>query len=293
MQKHYKNTLLFNIQYYSFFFIVLVVFSCSKDKFEAKTPSYITIDKFILTTNGATQGSNSENITDAWVFINDDLIGIYELPARFPVIKEGFFTIKIYAGIKENGVAQLRRRYLLYSPHEEKINLVARNEITITPTITYNPTAKFAWIEDFEGASTSFSYHTNSDTIINKTNTGVFEGNFSGKAFMLPTMDFFEAHSPVFKNVSSNGTPVYLELNFKTNEFVLVGLLTDDDKIGLVSLAPTSNWKKIYINLTSAINSKPPNSNFRVFFGLQSSGISPFINQNPEIHFDNLKIVHF
>lgn len=293
MHKNYKNTLLTNIQYYSFLFIVLVIFSCSKDKFEAKIPSYISIDKFTLSTNLATQGSNSENITDAWVFINDDLIGTYELPARFPVIKEGLFTIKIFAGIKENGVSKLRRRYLLYSPHVEQINLVAGKEIAITPLISYNSDAKFAWLEDFEGASTSFSYHANSDTIINKTNIGVFEGNYSGKAYMLPTMDFFEAHSSVFKNVSSNGTPVYLELNFKTNEFVLAGLLTDDDKIGLVSLVPTGSWKKIYINITSAINSKPPNSNFKVFFGLQSTGLSPFINQNPEIYFDNLKIVHF
>ncbi|PKP42675.1 MAG: hypothetical protein CVT95_12425, partial [Bacteroidetes bacterium HGW-Bacteroidetes-12] len=160
---------------------MLVIFSCSKDKFEAKIPSYITIDKFTLSTNFATQGSNSESITDAWVFINDDLIGTFELPARFPVLKEGVFTIKIFAGIKDNGVSQQRRRYLLYAPHEEQVNLVPGNELTITPSISYNPDAKFAWLEDFEGASTSFSYHANSDTIINKINTGVFEGSYSGK----------------------------------------------------------------------------------------------------------------
>lgn len=270
-----------------------MLFSCSKDAFEAEIPSYITINSFSLTTNNALQGSNSEGITDAWVFINDDLIGTFELPARFPVLKKGNVTIKVFAGIKDNGVTQTRARYTLYAPHEEQILLAPKKEITIFPTITYTPDAKFAWLEDFESASISLTFNSDSDTTLFKDNNDAFEGFFSGKVFLQPTMDFFETISPKFSNVSFNGTPVYLEVNFKTNDNVLVGLLTDNDKIGLVKLLPTTTWKKIYINLTSAINSKPTNTNFRVFFGVQSSGLTPFLTPNPTIQLDNLKVVHF
>ena len=58
--------------------------SCSKKDLEAEIPAYISIDDITLTTDLATQGSAAENITDAWVFINDNLVGVYELPATFP-----------------------------------------------------------------------------------------------------------------------------------------------------------------------------------------------------------------
>lgn len=280
-------------KYNVFLIIALVLLSCSKSDFEADIPAYITINNFSLTTNNALQGSNSEGITDAWVFVNDDLIGTFELPARFPVLKKGNVTIKVFAGIKDNGITQTRVRYTLYAPHEEQILLEPKKEITILPVITYTPDAKFAWIEDFESASISFTFDSNSDTILFKDNSDAFEGIFSGKAFLQPTMNFFEAISPKFSNVSFNETPVYLELDFKTNDNFLVGLLTDDDKIGLVRLLPTENWKKIYINLTPAVSSKPANTNFRVFFGLQSSGLTPFLTPNPSLQLDNLKVVHF
>lgn len=293
MHNQLNNTLLTTLKINAFFIIALVLFSCSKADFEAEIPAFITIDSFSLSTNNSLQGSSSEEITDAWVFINDDLVGTFELPARFPVLKKGNVTIKVFAGIKDNGVSQTRVRYQLYAPYEEQILLEPKKEISLFPFITYVPEAKFAWLENFESASISLAFNSDSDTTLLKDNNDVFEGFFSGKAFLQPTMDFFEANSPRFSNVSFNGTPVYLELNFKTNDNVLVGLLTDDDKIGLVRLLPTTTWKKIYINLTSAISSKPANTNFRVFFGIQSSGLTPFLTPNPTIQLDNLKVVHF
>ena len=271
----------------------MLVSSCSKDSFEAKVPTYITIDKFTVTSNYALHGSSSSNITDVWVYINDDLVGTYELPAKFPVIKEGTYNVKFYAGIKDNGVSGLRERYLFYTPYEEQITFEKGKEIKIEPQVTYISSTKMAWKEDFESAATTFTYTSGSDTIINKVTSDVFEGNASGQVYLQSFMDFFEAKSPVFSNVSSIGSPVYLELDFKTNEPILVGLKTDDDNIGIVNLNTTSAWKKIYINLTPAISQKPANTNFYVFFGIQSSASSPFQTSNPEFYLDNIKILHY
>ncbi|MCW8896718.1 MAG: hypothetical protein OQJ96_10305 [Flavobacteriales bacterium] len=292
---HYikKNSLVNKFKAAFYIVVLIITNSCSKDNFEAKVPSYITIDNFTVTSNYAVHGSSSSNITDVWVYINDDLVGTYELPARFPVIKEGTYNVKFYAGIKDNGVSGLRERYLFYTPHEEQITFEKGKEIKIEPKVSYISSTKTAWLEDFESPSTSFTYSTGSDTIINKTNTSVFEGNASGYVYLQSYMDFFEAKSPVFSNVSSLGSPVYLELNFKTNEPILVGLKTDDDNIGIVNLNTTSTWKKIYINLTPAISQKSANTNFYVFFGIQSSGLSPFQTSNPEFYLDNIKILHY
>ena len=159
--------------------------------------------------------------------------------------------------------------------------------------MSYIPEAQFAWMEDFESAGLSFTYAASSDTIINKISAGAFEGLGSGQVYLDIDMDFFEARSPLLPNRTINGPAVFLEMNFKTNEPVLVGLFADNNQQGVINLNVSSTWKKIYINLTDFINSNPGASNFQVFFGLASSNIEPFGVSHPEIFIDNIKIVHF
>ena len=214
-----------NVKNYILLLAIIIFFlGCSKDKFEATVPAYISIDDILFSTDYATEGSASSNITDAWVYIDDNLVGVYELPATFPVLKEGNVEVKIYAGIKDNGITASRARYLLYDPHIQTINLVPEETIKIISTVGYNPDVKFTWLEDFETASLSFLYHTRSDTIIMKQNNDVKEGNFSGHVYLESNMDFFEATSIEYGNVPKNGSPVYLEIDFKTNEPVLIGV---------------------------------------------------------------------
>lgn len=273
--------------------VILLFSSCSKESFEAEIPAYITINSFEVTSNYSLYGSASSNISDVWIYLNDDLIGAYELPARIPVIKKGTYNVKVFAGVKANGVSGMRERYLFYTAHEEQITFTEGKEITITPKITYNSSTQFAWTEDFESASLSFTYSNGSDTTINKTTTEVFEGNASGRVYLQSHMDFFEAKSPAFSNVSSNGSPVFLEMNFKTNEPILVGLKTDDDEIAIVELQTTATWKKIYIDLTDAVSQKPANTNFYLFFGMLETTAEPFQSANPEFYIDNLKVLHY
>lgn len=176
----------------------MLISSCSKDSFEAKVPAYISIDKFTVTSNYAVHGSNSSNITDVWVYVNDDLIGTYELPARFPVLKEGTHSVKFYAGIKDNGVSGLRERYLFYTPHEEQLTFEKGKEIKVEPQVTYISSTQTAWLEDFESPATSFTYTTGSDTIINKTTISVFEGNASGQVYLQAHMDFLKQNRQRF-----------------------------------------------------------------------------------------------
>jgi hypothetical protein len=288
-----KDTLR-NIKFYSFFIILSIILSsCSKDDYEAQVPTYITINSISLSTNLATEGSASSNIVDAWVFINEDLVGVYELPATFPVLKEGSVTLKVFAGIKNNGISAARERYLLYDPYVEQVTLVKGETIEISPVVNYASGAQFSWLEDFENASLSFLYTSGSDTIINKQSNIVREGTFSGQVSLNSGMDFFEATSIGFTGVPRTGGPVYLEFDFITNEELLIGLYLDTDQYALVSLNTSSEWKKIYIDLGSVINDSPPASELKVFLGIKSTSSIPFITSNPEIYLDNLKLVHF
>lgn len=267
--------------------------SCSKDELEAQIPAYIAIDGFSLTTNYANEGSNSQKITDAWVYVNDDLIGVYTLPANFPVLAEGSRNLKIYAGIKENGIGSTRVRYLMYTPYDEQVVFEAGKTLTIHPAITYQSSVQFAWLEDFENASLPFTYHASSDTVINKSTLDIFEGNFSGRVSLTSSMDFFEMYSLSFTSLPTNGNPVALEFDYKTNETVLVGIYADTEQLGLVFINETDDWNKIYINLTTIIGTRPNASSYKVYFGIKDATSLPFLTSAPELYFDNMKIVHF
>ncbi len=282
-----------SVKFYTLLLIIgIASFSCSKDDFEAEIPAYISIDKFSLTTN-QNQGSASENITDAWVYINDDLIGVFELPAKFPVLKEGTVNLKVFAGIKENGIAATRVKYIPYAPYEKQITLVKEETISVEPIVRYHESIQFPWIQDFEGAALDFSHHVSSDTVIKSQIIDVKEGDFSGLISLDPDMIFFEMTSPAQTNIPLTGTPVYLELDFKNNQEMTIGVYLDANQFAFLTLGVSTEWKKIYINLADVINKNNTGTNeLKVFFGMQESSTSIFTT-NPEIYIDNVKLVHF
>ena len=79
---------------------LLIISACQKEETPNTIPAYLKIDTITLDENNTTT-----NITDAWVYINDQLQGVYELPATFPVLKNDTQTLRIKAGIKLNGIA--------------------------------------------------------------------------------------------------------------------------------------------------------------------------------------------
>ena len=289
----YIKDSLYKIKSYTYLFIIgIIFFSCSKEKFEAKIPAYISVPSITLTTDYATEGSASANITDAWVYINDDLVGVYELPAKFPVLKEGNVNIKVFAGIKDNGISASRTRYFLYDPHEVKMNLVPGETYEIAANVRYNAGVNFTWLEDFEGASSSFLYHTNSDTVFNRQASVVKEGQFSGQMFLENEMNFFEATSIPYTSIPMGGT-VYLEMDFITNENVFVGVYLDDEQFSFITLNTTEDWRKIYINLKDAIRNRINASEVKIYIGIKEEGTTVFKTENPEFYIDNIKLVHY
>ena len=277
-----------NVKNYILLLLILglAFFSCNKQDLEAEVPSYVYINNFSFSSDYATQGTSSNLIPDAWVYINQELIGVFELPVKIPIIKEGVFQIEVYPGIKENGISERRKRYLYYAPHVEQILLQKNKVIEISPSSTYLSSTKFSWLEDFEQASIPFTYNVISDTTMHKT-TSAYEGIYSGRVQMVPTMDFFECISPPLTNLPSFGSTIFMELDFKTNQPVLVGLYADTEQVGLFYLNTTASWKKIYLNFSEAFQSNPGASQYRIFFGFQNNV------SYPEFFIDNIKIVHF
>ncbi len=284
------------------FFSSILLISCNKLDKEEPIPSYITITGIELIVPDSLktlQGTASAKISDAWVFLDDQLQGIYELPAKFPVLKEGQFTLKIKPGIKQNGIGSTRPIYPFYDEHIESITLNKEKITSVTAKVHYRSFTNFVWKESFEGAAVSLTKTANSDTIFKITSDPqlVFEGQKSLVGVLDENHPLFEYKSTQSFVLNSNGTPVFLELNYKTNSPIDIGFLANSTAATLTQPVLTLNatfndsnelyWNKIYINLTDFLGDYYQSDNFNILFRVQK----PAGSGNSVFYLDNIKLV--
>ncbi|MEI8005705.1 MAG: hypothetical protein WCI48_05825 [Bacteroidota bacterium] len=280
---------------FSFFILGMIILtSCEKFKGSQEVPAYLKIDSIYITTDYSTQGSASHNITDAWVYVDGQLIGAFEMPCKFPVLQSGIHKVAVMAGIKVNGISSTRAAYNFYTP----INLNVKfgiDSVTSLNTIhtTYSTSANFLWREDFEGTSISLDTTNRSTVPVKTTAEGsplTIEGIHSAIMLTDSTNDFVEVQSHV--NFPIPLSEVYLELNYNINTILTVGVILTGYssylQMPVVNLNVTNGKvKKIYIDLTPALNATTGIDHFRVYFGgFKAAGVKQGI-----MVLDNVKLI--
>ena len=244
------------LPYFCFLCILFVTAtSCEKFSGDQTIPAYLAIDSIYLSTDYYSEGTSSQRITDAWVYIDDEFLGAYELPAKLPVLKSGKHNVKIYPGIKRNGIAATRVSYEFYSP-VIKILPFGLDSITRTGVLrtTYQATTLFSWKEDMEDVSLTLDTTQGSLAYIQRTAAGsplTFEGNHSGMVVLDSIHDFFECETHLEYPIPA--APVFLEMNFNTSNTMVVGVFSYGSTVlyqtPIITLNPTNGqWKKIYID---------------------------------------------
>jgi hypothetical protein len=276
-------------------FFLLVQTSCEKFSGDQTIPAFLSIDSIYLQTDNGLEGTDSQNITDAWVYVDDNLVGAFQMPARFPVLKEGKHNLTIIPGVKRDGIASTRITYPFYTYITRTVNFVPDSTLRMhVLKTTYNSTTKFTWKEAFEDVAISLDTSRKSMVKIEETPPGsllTFEGVHSGIIQLDSAKNFFEILT--HNQYPIPQSPVFLEMNFNTNSTFQAGVIvyTSDYIIyqtPILNLAPTNGkWKKIYIDLTTTLNSYPNSTNYKVYFGgFKDKGID-----NATILLDNFKIV--
>lgn len=258
-------------------------------------PAYIHIDTIYLKTTLLTEGSPSHKITDAWVYVDDQLIGAYELPATVPVLYSGSHKITINAGIKMNGIAATRIPYPFYAPSIVTKDLFPDSIITINPTVKYLSTTVFEWIEDFESSGFTLDTTSSSDsTIIRVNGADVFEGTYSGLfALRNPPHLLFECKTISPFHLPKSGSAVFLELNYKCNNHFAIGIFEKEGGIETqvpqtIQINPSEKWNKIYVNLTNEVSLFPNATENKIYFGVIPDPGNPL----PKVYVDNIKLLH-
>ena len=284
----------------SLLFILFIFNSCYKFEGGQTIPTYLQIDKVSLETSYYDEGTNSQSITDAWVYVDDGLIGAFELPATVPVLASGQHKLEIRPGIKLNGISSTRVPYPFYQPITySDFNFIPDSTLKVKdPTTEYYSNLKFAWLEDFEKSSITFVENLGSDTAIRHTEPGSAEAftddnsSFSGVVHLTSDRPVWSALSyNQFEN-QAQGALVLMELNFKTDNYVSIGIVLLEEsqyvKIPLLILNHAKEWTKIYVNLGPNLSLHPGANVYQVYF---ESGIEDGKSE-ASIYLDNIKLIY-
>lgn len=277
---------------------LLVLVSCQLFDKPEKIPGYIKVESYNFTSDYITQGTSSSNYKDCWVYINDDLQGVYEMPFEVPVLETGNVKLTIIPGIILNGIAETRDIYPFINRYEVNLDIVPDSTIEISPYFTYSDNLNF-WLEDFEDPSVKIQKDVNSEigfsTVDSTVDDKVFERKYCGKVELNETDNYFRAVTNQIQGLPA-GKEVFLELDYLNTNSLLIGVVvatsSGESYYPFISLNPSDeavngNWKKVYLQLKENISAFPNAPYFRIFFEAElEEG-----KTNTEIYIDNVKIV--
>ncbi len=299
LKKDYK--VYYYIFLFSLGFSLLMAGGCRKMQSSQTIPAYIKIDSVFLETYYPVEGSASQEISDVWVYVDDQQMGVFQLPALFPILAEGTHRLEIRPGIKLNGISSTRIPYPFYHPIiYENFNFIPDSVIDLGDIKTeYYTNTKFIWLEDFEGSYISIKESETSDTTIEQTTPSnspeaflSSNSSYSGKIVLTQNNPMFWGYSFDAYDLPRDGTPVALELNFKTDIPMLVGVLTSlpgdfkwDD---LVYLNKSPEWNKIYVNLAPTTSRYTNAYDFKIYF----RAIIGSNDDMAKIYIDNIKLLY-
>lgn len=279
--------------------LALFFFNVSCDR-NMSVPSYLYIDSAILKTAYMQQGTASANITDVWVTVDGKNMGVYELPATVPLLVSGNVKVQLQAGIKKNGLSSLRPVYPFFSSDIRYLDMKKKSCDTLHPVFTYGTSTQFVYREDFEDAGIKLKA-VDSSILITKTSDKKLlfshpgeTNHYSGCIHLKPEDTYFEIQTSV--SLKKQLTYAFLEVNYNTTENIEVGIYYHYNGrtiqvpicgVYATGKGETSQWKKIYINLTEAVNASSYVSDYEVYIkGVKTKG-------NEALYlFDNIKIVN-
>jgi len=285
-------------------FGLLLVAGCEVINPPEEIPSYLYIDNFTVNSS-PNKGGNSSSITEAFVFVDNGFVGAYSLPATFPVLKTGTQRVDIFTGIKDNGIDATPEIYPFYTSVTLELDLVATEVDTIRPVVEYVDNAQFSIVENFENTLQVFrdDLDGNDQTFVDLTTEDVFDGEKSGLILLSDENPVIQVGTNRQTDMPSANREVYLEMDYKTEVIFEVGIFYYNDVGERLAefqhgLNPTTEWTKVYINLTPEFNAlsefidiEEYQIGVRALMEIDDNG--NYLEGERKILLDNVKFIYF
>lgn len=265
-----------------------LVFSCKKDKLKSPAASFLVVNATSVT-SGTLSLAETHKITDIWLYVNDQFQGIYPIGSVMPVLSSGTANIKMYGGIMNNGISATRLPYSFYDAYSLTGNFEAQKTYTIVPVFKYRSGISVQSEAFNSGGSTYKSVGDSSVTTI--ADPSLVWGGTGYSLFM--SMNDAKPTSKIVSSTTvtlpAGGKEVYLELDYKCNQEITVGVICGGgiEERTALTLRATNGWNKVYISLTSAASTQPTYNYYEIFISAVKQSDVP----SPQIYLDNIRLV--
>lgn len=283
-----------NIFLLTVFSIYLFLSGCIKNN---PDPSWIEINEFTLESNPQLTGSegnlSSHGLSNAWVYVNEELIGVFELPCKVPVLIKGQANVRLYPAILKNGSSATKHIYPFTDSYETTVELIQNGTVTVNPVTRYKTGTTF-WVEDFEGSSVKLADGTGTQTSMLPE---LDEGNNVGRVLLNSSAPFWSAYTKKSEDDEGFsfpiGSEIYVEFECKNTSLIetqfIYGKSDGSVKEQLqVGVPPSGDrWKKLYVELTEVVRGS---GGFIFWFGFSSKLTEG--NSEDLVLIDNIKIIY-
>ncbi len=251
-----------------------------------------------LVNNGQEPDFLSHNFTEAWVYVDNKIIGCFEVPCKIPVLISGDAKkIQIYPAIRNNGIGATKKIYPFMVPVDTTMNLVAGETYTFNPKTHYNSVTKF-WTEDFESSTVQIEDDPVSSAAISFGNNSQIALSGTYGLVNLTTAEPLWVGLTTESVYLPKGKEVYLEISYRNSTSLLTGVkamnldgsTTDNPNVAMNAQdAGSMQWKKIYIQLTEIISYSTNANYFKQYLKAQL----PEGQTTADVYIDNIHIVYF
>lgn len=242
-------------------------------------------------------GDITHNFTDAWVYVDNKLIGVFEVPCTIPVLISGSAkSVRIYPTVRNNGIGETKKIYPFCKPYEVIMDLEAGQSYDINPT-TYYLTECHFWLEDFADPSIKLDPHPESNaTLMRENNASIALTGFYGHVHLTTSDSLWVASTAGEMHLPGGGAEVYLEIDYRNDNSLMTGLqafastgMTDHPNIALNPQSTSGMiWKKIYIDLRELVSYNVNANYFKHYFSTVIDGGK----SSSDIYIDNIRVVY-
>lgn len=260
----------------------LFIYGCNIIDPEEKVPAFVQIDSVGFFSDSIGSFTDHE-ITDIWAYQGATFLGVFPIPSRIPVLASGSVPILLEAGIFSDGIRTLRMIYPFYRFPIQSLELSPGQTTRVYPVFRYPVNIierNNTLYDDFNDGLIFNLNKSGPDTA--KLSFTVHSGNLlypkggpgcglltaePGGAYVMQLTDQTE-------RVIGFGRNVFLEFNYRMDVQLIVGVFANNNgtisRIFDLRLNPSTEWKKVYVNLTEEVN-RFPGGRYRVFLEGQSN----------------------
>lgn len=272
----------------------MAVPSCELINPDEQIPAFIRIEEYTLVTT-AEQGIAVHKLTDAWVFVDEELVGVYELPASIPVLSAGLTKVRIEAGSRVSGLVGQRASNPFMEHFNGTLTLFPDSQLLFNPVVSYRSNTVLKWKEEFSEPGVSLVATSLNDGDLTRVSGSEAYAGQSFKMSLTENQLLVECATALAYPLPAAGTPVFLEFSYRNNNLLYVGLISGTPggvtQTSVLVLNPSAEWNHVYVNLTGVLSSGTLTGaiGHQVFFGfLRDDGVTG----EAYAVIDNIKLMH-